>query len=196
MQNRGRSRVYHYWKPSIEDDLWKHWIVEKEWDPPISPQVWNELSSELQKRQILYDASVDKIQWGQNPARHFNMKEAYRYIALYDQLQPEPKWNSLWDKRHWPKISIFLWLVIHMKILTWNNVKKKRFIEPSKCYLCQQKQETSNHLLNECPYVNKLWHWVNLGMETRPGHIMLATLEGKKHKIILGNRIIGGNHPL
>jgi len=45
---------------------------------------------------------------GENPAGHFNIKEAYIYIALHDQLQPELKWKSLWERKHWPKISLAL----------------------------------------------------------------------------------------
>lgn len=91
MQNRGKSRVCHYWKPSTEGNSWREWIDQKEWVPPINPQVWSELSIEIQKRQILHNTSENKIRWGQNLAGHFDIKEAYRYIAQHDQIQPDPK---------------------------------------------------------------------------------------------------------
>ena len=135
---------------------------QKDWAPHNNPQAWSDLSSELQKRQILLDSAEDKIRWRKNSAGLFNLKEAYRYIAKLDQLQLDSKWNSIWDRKQWPKISTFLWLVMHMKILTWDNLRRKGFISPARFHLCQQEEETPNHLLNECPYVSKFWDWILL----------------------------------
>lgn len=101
----------------------------------MNPQVWAELSTELQKKQILHDTSEDKIRRAKNIAGHFNINEASKYVADHDQLQTDRKWNSIWDIRLWPKISIFLWLVLHRQILTWENIWKKGFIGPSRCQL-------------------------------------------------------------
>jgi hypothetical protein len=55
------------------------------------------------------------------------------------------------------KIKMFKWLVLHNQILTWENLKKRGFIGPSRCHICQVKEETTNHLLDECSYTAKIW---------------------------------------
>jgi len=96
-----------------------------------------------------------------NSAGRFNLKEAYRYIAKLDQLQPYLKWNSIYDRKHWSKISIFLWFM-HRNILMWDNLRRKGFIGPSRSLLFQQEEETPDHRLNVCPYASKLWDWILL----------------------------------
>jgi hypothetical protein len=38
--------------------------------------------------------------------------------------------------------------------------KKRGFIGPSWCHLYQAKEETTNHLLDECIYTTEIWDWV------------------------------------
>jgi hypothetical protein len=53
----------------------------------------------------------------------------------------------------------FKWLVLHNRILTWENLRKRGFIGLSWCHLCQTKEETTNHLLDECSYTSEIWDW-------------------------------------
>jgi hypothetical protein len=76
-----------------------------------------------------------------------------------DQEDPMQHWDKLWNNPHWPKIKIFQWLILHNQILTWENLRKREFIGPSRCRLFQAKEETMNHLLDECTYTTKIWDW-------------------------------------
>jgi hypothetical protein len=71
------------------------------------------------------------------------------------------QWEKLWNNPHWPKIKVFQWLILHNRILTWENLKKRGFIGPSRCHLCEEKDETMNHLMDECPYTTKVWDWAS-----------------------------------
>jgi hypothetical protein len=75
-------------------------------------------------------------------------------------------WGKIWNLRHWPKITLFLWLVSHSSILTWDNLMKRGFVGPSLCILCREAEETMNHLLNTCPYTAQLWDQVAVIMRT------------------------------
>jgi hypothetical protein len=55
---------------------------------------------------------------------------------------------------------MFEWLVLHNRILTWENLRKRGYIGPSHFHLCQVKEETMSHLLNKCSYTTELWDWV------------------------------------
>jgi hypothetical protein len=68
--------------------------------------------------------------------------------------------------KHWPKITLFLWLVLHSSILTWDNLLKRGFTGPSICTLCGGAEETLNHLLNTCPYTAQVWDQVAIIMRT------------------------------
>jgi hypothetical protein len=76
-----------------------------------------------------------------------------------DQEDPMQQWDKLWNNPHWSEIKIFQWLILHNRILTWENLRKGGFIGPSRCHLCQAKEETMNHLLDKCTYTTKIWDW-------------------------------------
>lgn len=50
-----------------------------------------------------------------------------------------------------------MWLVLHKKILNWDNMRKRGVIGPSKCQLCEAQEETMEHILNSCTYTTWLW---------------------------------------
>jgi ribonuclease HI len=75
-------------------------------------------------------------------------------------------WGKIWNLKHWPKITLFLWLVLHSSILTWDNLLKRGFTGPSICTLCGKAEETMNHLLNTCHYTAQVWDQVAIIMRT------------------------------
>jgi hypothetical protein len=80
-------------------------------------------------------------------------------MANLDQDDLAQHWDKLWNIPQWPKIKIFQWLILHNRILTWDNLRKRGFTGPSRCHLCQTQEETTNHLLDECAYTAELWDW-------------------------------------
>ena len=61
------------------------------------------------------------------------------------------------SKALWSKIFTFLWLIIHNIILTWDNLRKRGFIGPSMCVLCQSQEETKEHIFNGFRYSQAIW---------------------------------------
>ena len=55
------------------------------------------------------------------------------------------------------KIKLFMWLVHHRKILTWDNLKKRGMLGPSRCHLYETQEETIEHPLNNCIFTDKIW---------------------------------------
>jgi hypothetical protein len=74
-----------------------------------------------------------------------------------DEEDPTQQWGKIWCNPQWPKIKLFEWLVLHNRILTWENLRKRGFIGPYHHHLCQSKEETTNHLLDEFSYTAELW---------------------------------------
>jgi hypothetical protein len=112
--------------------------------------IMKEVEEELWKRKIVVSEEEDQLRWGRENGGEVNFKEAQYYIAGQDQEDPMQQWKKIWKSPQWPKIKMFKWLVIHNRILTWENLRKRGFIGPSRCHLYQVKEETTNHLLDEC----------------------------------------------
>jgi hypothetical protein len=118
------------------------------------------VEEELGKRKIVVSEEEDQIRWGRKNGGEFNLKETCNYITAQDQEDPMEQWGNIWDSPQWPKIKIFKWLVLHNRILTWENLRKRGFIGPSRFHLCQAKEETTNNLLDECNYTTEIWDWM------------------------------------
>jgi hypothetical protein len=54
---------------------------------------------------------------------------------------------------------MFKWLVLHNRIITWEDLRKRGYIGPSRFHLYQYNEETTNHLLHEFSYTRELWDW-------------------------------------
>jgi hypothetical protein len=56
-----------------------------------------------------------------------------------------------------PKYKFFAWLVLHNRALTVDNMLKKNWPCNPLCPLCYCQQETTEHILLQCNYVEALW---------------------------------------
>eukprot|EP00253_Pinus_taeda_P004936 PITA_04936 len=134
-QNRGRYTVHHYWSHSSSDQEWRDWLIH---DTNNSIEVNNNISdllSHLNKRKIRKATENDKLRWGMKGSGNFTLKEAREQLEHSKQVEVMQWSNKVWDSMFWPKIKTFLWLLMQRKTLTWENLRKKGFKDPSKCPL-------------------------------------------------------------
>ena len=90
----------------------------------------------------------------------FNLREAIHYLENRELEENIHCHDNVWDSIYWPKIKTFLWLMMHRKILTWENLLRKGFIGPLRCCVCEVEEETMNHLPNSCKLAASLWDWM------------------------------------
>lgn len=157
MQEEGKITVEDYWQPASEATIWQNWISREQWRTPAGPRNVHLSLQYLDKIRILRSNKEDILRWGSNPKGAFNLKEAYKLLAASLDQQSNQKWQTLWSRGTWTKITLFSWLVLHNRALTWDNLQKRGFIGPSRCMLCENGLETLNHLLNTCPTACSLW---------------------------------------
>ncbi len=83
----------------------------------------------------------------------------------------KPFWANSWIKNLIPKIKIFYWLFIQIKISTTENLEKRGFVSPNICYLGDCVAKNANNLFLKCHYTLEIWssllskmnlHWVFL----------------------------------
>ena len=92
----------------------------------------------LDKRQILNSNLNDQLRWGKNKTGLFNLKEMKRIDAGLNLPNTDKMWKEIWENPHWMKVKQFKWLVQQGKILTWDKLRKRGFVGPSRCHLCRQ----------------------------------------------------------
>ena len=86
-------------------------------------QIWKDLKA----RKIRIKQGLDILRWGHLPKGSFTIKEAYSILATKEADQQISPLEKIWNPHVWPKISTFLWLLFHKRILTWDNLQKKNF---------------------------------------------------------------------
>ena len=124
------------------------------------------MDRELRKRRIRYDESRDIVRWGYQPKGAFTTYEADKIIC--NSFAPQdPIWSKIWCSGSWPKISHFLWLVGHQRILTWDKLRRRNFHGPSIYFNCNAHEETLQHLLDSCPLANQLWEKASFRCQRR-----------------------------
>eukprot|EP00253_Pinus_taeda_P035321 PITA_35321 len=152
------DKVSKFWRPNNDLD-------QREWKEichilPDSPEaIQISLSEELKKRKILKEAGKDKLRWGYEERGTFTTNEAYK-IILKDRLTKDKLWEKIWNPPIWPKISTFLWLLSHNRILTWDNLRKRKFAGPLICLNCKMDEESAAHLMQLYPFGRRLWEKV------------------------------------
>jgi hypothetical protein len=121
-------------------------------------QCWDGFLAELRKAHVRLRDEDDEIAWAYNKTGGF-----YTAKLGYTTLQT-PKvqeicwwWKKLWKVKAPPKCTLFLWLVLNKKVLTWDRLQKRNKAGPSICILCRSNEETSLHLFLECPYSRQVW---------------------------------------
>jgi hypothetical protein len=114
----GLVTVADYWRGDSQDNTWRHWLMHKQ-SLHLSNQVdLGPYQAEMLKRKIAKLTGEDILRWGYRPQGTYSTSEAY-HIKVQSSLEPAGRvWQKIWNLRHWPKITLFLWLVAHSSILT------------------------------------------------------------------------------
>lgn len=129
----------------------------------MSAEVGKCIYRELQKRRIESRESSGQLRWGYGNSGNFNIKEASSLERGDNNSPAKKKRICLWNLGLWPKITLFIWLLMKGRILTWDNLRKRGMTGPSRCVLYNEAEETMDHLLNRCNWSKGMW---SEGMES------------------------------
>jgi len=67
-----------------------------------------------------FNNGQDQLRWGQKGGE-FKLKEVKAYLSAGHTGPNDPSWRKIWMTPQWPEIKIFMWLILHQKVLTWEN---------------------------------------------------------------------------
>ena len=151
------KKVSEFWESGSPEKIFRTW-KSKEWCQTLVPtKDMDHLYMELCSRKIPWHDGPYKICWGYSKLGRFNIKDSISLLIETHRLEKEAKWRKMWGGRWWSKVATFNWLILKCHILTWDNIQVRGILGPSRCILCENNNETINHLLDECPIAEAIW---------------------------------------
>lgn len=103
---------------------------------------------------ITFSDEEDTMIWQFSSNGVFNVQSLYRIIN-FRGIQPILV-SSIWDIKVPPRVQYFLWLLSKNRLLTRDNLSKRKKVEEPTCLFCNE-HETVNHLFFECVVAKQLW---------------------------------------
>lgn len=124
--------------------------------PEILKNLWAELKTSLTGSAPTNRTMEDKFVWDPNGGR-YTVNEGYKVLQNASALKDWPLHKATWKTECLPKVKCFNWTLLHGKILTAENLRKKGIQGPSICCMCRKEEESSNHLFMDCPFARVCW---------------------------------------
>lgn len=149
------------YKTKISDNGVDKWVWKSVEDLGVEQAEVEAYVKIISDRVVKQSDKPDKLIWAAANDGNYRVKDGYNAI-LYSH-----RWDSIdiplklcWDGACLPKAGFFLWLAFQNRILTADRLSKFGIQGPSRCILCKQSYEDSNHLLYRCPYSLNCWEWL------------------------------------
>jgi hypothetical protein len=92
---------------------------------------------------ISFSEEEDTMVWQFSSKGIYNVQSLYKIIN-FRGIQPVLV-SSIWDIKSPPRVQYFLWLLSKNRLLTRDNLSKRRKVKDSTCLFCNE-QEYVNHL--------------------------------------------------
>ena len=104
---------------------------------------------------VLHSDVEDVLSWKISKNGFFSVRSLYRSLTSTSS-EPFP-WSIIW--RSWApiRVSFFAWKASWNIILTTDQLKRRGWILPNRCYLCKMEEETSDYLFLFCKKATMLW---------------------------------------
>ncbi|ONM30676.1 hypothetical protein ZEAMMB73_Zm00001d040162 [Zea mays] len=104
---------------------------------------------------VLQPGIPDKHSWKFSASGDYSSSSAYQVLLLGAvEFRPAERIWKTWAPR---KCKFFMWLVVHDRCWTADRLAKRGMDHPVCCPLCDQADETINHLLVECSFAKQFW---------------------------------------
>jgi zinc-binding in reverse transcriptase len=131
---------------------------------------------------LLFRASITTdpqgtLLWKWTPNHLFSTNFVYQ--KYNDPSIPRPQFRQVWRTRAPPRVHFFLWLLLHDKLNTTENLQKKGWTTITSCVLCfSNAMESVDHLFSNYPTAT---HILLSTIATPPQQKVYATWSYKEH---------------
>ncbi|CAN1813020.1 Putative ribonuclease H protein At1g65750 [Linum perenne] len=103
------------------------------------------------------DRGDDDWVWGMEKDGKFSIKSAYHIVCNLGETMIADPWLSVWKWKGPHRAKLFLWLVVHEKILTNVGRKRRKLTDDESCANCPTQSETVLHALGDCKLAMDVW---------------------------------------
>ena len=146
------ARVVDVWDSSTEDGGWT----------PVFLRPFNDWELEEVERflHFLHNKKIrpfqeDRLLLKESISDGFSVRHMYRMLAYSPPL--DFPCRSIWNPIVPPKLGFFAWEASWGKALTLDQLKRRGIPLVNRCFLCEEKEETIDHLLIHCSKAKMLW---------------------------------------
>jgi hypothetical protein len=115
----------------------------------LAPRLFRLIPKRLANRRTVAEALTDS-RWALD--LHGQLSESVLQGSLLFGA-----YERIWKTWTPPKCAFFLWLVLHNRCWTADRLAKRNLPHPNLCLLCEQEQESINHLLVGCVFARQFW---------------------------------------
>jgi hypothetical protein len=104
---------------------------------------------------VLTEGRQDEAVWRCTKDGNFSVSSAYRlfFIANKEFACAKPIWKSKAPMR----CKFFMWLAVHKRCLTADNLARRGWPHNPVCSLCQSVGENCTHLFVHCRFTRQVW---------------------------------------
>ena len=104
----------------------------------------------------------DSHTWHFSASGVYSAKSAYEAMFIGStQFRP---WERIWKSWAPGKCKFFMWLVAHDRCWAADRLARKGLPHHDHCLLCDQEEETINHLLLQCVFSRQVWFSILQGL--------------------------------
>ena len=122
------------------------------------------------------DGNQDRLLWKHSESGEYKVKKAYQIIQQSTCSSvisserpfgiPHHCWKIIWKVKLPMKILNFIWKLLHESLPVLTVLNNRGIVTPTCCLMCDQDDETINHLFLQCSFSRAVWHGSNLELRT------------------------------
>ena len=121
-------------------------------------RILNEVEDEVEILRSKRTEAEDIPLWKQREDRFSNQFSTKKTWQAIRQSRAECSWSrGVWFPQSTLKYSFLVWVAIRNRLQTHDRMKMWNTSIDTKCILCEEEEETCQHLFFECKYSEKVW---------------------------------------
>ena len=102
----------------------------------------------------LNDSGMDQMCWQRDSKTEFSVHSYY--LCLNVSTFVKFPWKGVWKSKAPPRVAFFLWTAVWGKILTNDNLRKRRVVLVDWCCLCKNAGESLDRIFFHCTLAKHL----------------------------------------
>jgi zinc-binding in reverse transcriptase len=119
---------------------------------PLSQQALQQKESLIRVLpQMIFTPPNDQPIWRWDTTSRYSVKSCYTAIKEGPYIASNTE--IIWKLNMPTRVTIFIWLLLQDRLLTYDNLIKRGWCIPNMCYMCRSSIENAAHLFLECTYI-------------------------------------------